>query len=118
MPLTSIEPLLLALGSGQTSGLTAIPGVTPAILQVAATTLRQSYAMSFKIVYLATIAAGGLSFITSLFIPDIDDKLTSSIVRRLDVRNENKRDIESTDPDEGSQDSMKSPVITTTVTKA
>lgn len=96
LPLASIPAFLEELGAGNAAGAAKIQGVTPAILEVAAVSFKEAYARSFKVVYLATIAFGGLSFIASFFVPDIDDKLTSDVIRRLGSQN----DLES----KGSQD--------------
>lgn len=83
LPPASIAPLIGALAKGDTADAAKLPGVTRVILGVAATSFRAAYAESFKVVYLATIAFGALSFIASFFIPNIDDKLTDVVIRRL-----------------------------------
>lgn len=99
LPLASLEPFLMALASGDQESLLKIPGVTPSILQIAVPTFRKVYALSFKTVFLATIGFSGLSFVVSFFVPDIDDKLSRDVVRRLGsveaLPLEKKQDVES-----------------------
>lgn len=83
LPIDSIKPFVAALAAGDTASLAKIPGVTPTILQTAVATFRDAYARSFKTVYLATIVFGGLSFIASFMVPNIDNKLSNDVVRRL-----------------------------------
>lgn len=89
----------MALAAGDKEGLLKVPGVTPSILQIAIGTFRKVYALSFKTVFLATIGFSGLSFVVSFFVPDIDDKLSRDVVRRLGseeaLRLEKKEDVES-----------------------
>lgn len=88
LPVTSVASLLAALGAGETAAITEIPGVTPSILQVAAATLHEAYAHSFKVVYFATIAFGALSLIACCFVPDIGAKMSGDIIRRLESHND------------------------------
>lgn len=49
LPLTSIQPFLLALGSGNLAAVQKVPGVTPSIIQVGIAQLTNAYARTFKI---------------------------------------------------------------------
>lgn len=53
------------------------------ILAAAATGLENAYSDSFKIVYLVTIAFGGCAGIAAFFAPNMDDKMTDEVARKL-----------------------------------
>lgn len=97
LPASSVPQFLAAFTAGQVDQLPKIPGVTPEIIGVAAATVKESYVKSFKIVYLATIAFGSLSVITAFAIPNIDNRLTNDVVRRLHANKSEESSGDGTD---------------------
>ncbi|CAK7202848.1 hypothetical protein SEUCBS139899_005575 [Sporothrix eucalyptigena] len=83
LPESSLSAFLTAYTASNTTALYAIPGVNSTILAAAGAGLQQAYSQSFSIVYLATIAFGGCAVISALFAPNMDDKMTDEVARKL-----------------------------------
>ncbi|KAH0831572.1 hypothetical protein AYO21_01776 [Fonsecaea monophora] len=85
LPVSSVESFVGALTAGNAAAMSKIPGVTPSIIATAATALKDAYSKSFAMVFLASIAFGGCAIIAALFVPNVDDKMTHEVVRRLEA---------------------------------
>lgn len=83
LPESSLPAFLTAFTSSNETALAAIPGANSTVLAAAATGLQTAYSHSFKIVYLATIAFGGCAIIAAWFAPNMDDKMTDEVARKL-----------------------------------
>ncbi|CAK7231301.1 hypothetical protein SBRCBS47491_007883 [Sporothrix bragantina] len=83
LPESSLDAFVPAFTAGNTTALDAIPGVNSTILDAAALGLQQAYASSFKVVFLATIAFGACATIAALFAPNMEDKMTDEVARKL-----------------------------------
>lgn len=83
LPESSLPAFLTAFTASNSTTLADIPGSNSTILAAAATGLQNAYSDSFKIVYLATIAFGGCAIIAALFAPNMDDKMTDEVARKL-----------------------------------
>lgn len=80
LPLSSMPELLAAVASGEFS---AVKGVNPHIISVVTEAYKTACSESFKIVYLASIAFGGLAIIAALWSPNMEHKLNDEVARRL-----------------------------------
>lgn len=96
LPATSLMPFIGYLAEGDKAYLVKVPGVTPEILEVALVNFREVYAKAFQTVFLATIAFGALSFIVAFFVPNIDDKLSRDVIRRLGSQSDSNQNLEKT----------------------
>ncbi|KAK5717217.1 hypothetical protein LTR15_009106 [Elasticomyces elasticus] len=83
LPSASLEPLLSALSVGNIEAAEAIPGVTHYILLVAASTMKAAYSDAFTLLFLVTLAFGGVSCITAYFTPALEHRYTEDVIRRL-----------------------------------
>lgn len=82
LPLTSVEPLLQALSSGN-DAIAAVPGVTQRIVEIAVAAMKTAYFKAFKVVYVTSLAFGCCAVIASWWTPRVEDRLTHDVVRRL-----------------------------------
>jgi len=80
VPPASLPAVIGALSTGQ--GLEALATLTPAQLEVGIYGLKESYAHSFRIVYLVTIAFGVLGTIAVSFTANVDQFMT----RKVDIK--------------------------------
>jgi hypothetical protein len=83
LPETNIPQLLQAIAAGTSSALEAVPGMTDQIAAAVGAALQTAYANSFRTVYLATIAFGGVATIAAFLSRSIDDRMTDEIARKL-----------------------------------
>lgn len=83
---SAAEQLIAALAGGNTAAANAVPGVNATVLSVGTVALRKASVDAFQVVFLASIAFGGLAFVTACLARDVDDKLSHDIIRRLDQR--------------------------------
>jgi hypothetical protein len=84
LPLSSVKAFLTALNSGDSGAFAAVPGATESVINAGLAGLRTSYSKAFTVVYLVSIACGGLSVIAAWFAPNLEDKIHShDVVRRL-----------------------------------
>ncbi|KZF22336.1 siderophore iron transporter [Xylona heveae TC161] len=74
------ETLGLALGG---SDLHAVAGITDKQISIIETAAKLTFAQSFKIVFLASIAFGGLAIICAFLSQDVDEKMTGEVARKL-----------------------------------
>lgn len=79
LPESSIPALFQATAKATSSALDNVPGMTAAIKVVLQAAQKRAYAESFKIVYLSTLAFGGIALITSFFSADVDKYLTGYV---------------------------------------
>ena len=84
LPLTSVELFLTALSSGNAATIAKVPGVNEKIIGVGATYIKLAYQKAFKIVYLSSLAFGGLAIIAAWWTPSVEDRVSHNVVRRLD----------------------------------
>lgn len=85
LPESSLTQLLTALNSGVSAAIEAVPGITPKIVSVGTEELVAAYVGAIKLIFLASIAFGGLSIIASLACRPITKlELAGGIVYHLD----------------------------------
>ncbi|KAJ9310837.1 hypothetical protein DTO271D3_8880 [Paecilomyces variotii] len=83
LPKSSIPTLLKAIAAGTSDALDSVPGMTSKIAAVVGEATKTAYSLSFKTVYLTSIAFGGLAIIAAFFTRSIDDKMTSEVAQKL-----------------------------------
>ncbi|KIW00482.1 uncharacterized protein PV09_08005 [Verruconis gallopava] len=88
LPPSSLPELFKALTTGN---FTSVPGITPEITAAAAAANQTAYTESFKVVYLVSLAFGGLGIIASLNAPNVEKFFTENIPRRLHGRDIEKK---------------------------
>ncbi|ETI27892.1 hypothetical protein G647_00341 [Cladophialophora carrionii CBS 160.54] len=71
LPAASIPAFVQALAGNQPDALSNIPGVTPAIIAVGVTALKQALADSIRVVYIIAAPFGALACVMCLFIGDL-----------------------------------------------
>ncbi|KAK5115251.1 hypothetical protein LTR62_001451 [Meristemomyces frigidus] len=81
LPSSSLPALLVGLGTGSFD---AVPGVNAAILAAIGSPVKQAYANSFRMVFLATIPFGVILLVAAvLYCPNVEDYLTDEVARKL-----------------------------------
>lgn len=80
LPESSTGALLQGLAVGN---FTAVPNITPAIIDATISSNQVAYSESFKMVYLAAIAFGCCGIIAALNAPNSEAKFTNAIARKL-----------------------------------
>ncbi|KAK4936926.1 hypothetical protein LTR10_022304 [Elasticomyces elasticus] len=83
LPKAEVGSVLAAIANGTAAALEAVPGMTPKIEAAIADGVKTAYSSSFKTVYLASLAFGGLAVIAALFSEDIDHLMTGYVNRRI-----------------------------------
>jgi len=71
LPLTEVVAFVTALVAQNTTALSEIKGLTPAILEAAQGAVKDSYVEGFQRIYLVSIAFGGAAIIASAFLGNI-----------------------------------------------
>jgi uncharacterized membrane protein len=79
---------LLLAGGSSTDILSAVPGVSPALVQSALLTARTAFADSFKVVYLTSIAFGVCALIAAVVVQQssLDKRQTVLVARQMSPR--------------------------------
>ena len=83
LPKTSIPTFITALSAGDLADLTKVPGVTKKIIEVGVVALQGAYSNAFTLVFLVTIAFGGISTIAAFFTPSIEKYYSNDVMRRI-----------------------------------
>ncbi|EXJ83952.1 hypothetical protein A1O3_04619 [Capronia epimyces CBS 606.96] len=80
LPASELPKLITALGTGN---FTAVPDLTPGIGAAASIAYKIAYSQSFKTVYLASLAFGGLSTLSAIATPNMEKYFNTVVARRL-----------------------------------
>ncbi|CAK7200619.1 hypothetical protein SEUCBS139899_003317 [Sporothrix eucalyptigena] len=83
LPTSSVSDLLAAVSNGTTAALEAVPGMTSTILGAVSEGTLAGYHDTFKVVFLATLAFGGLAIISAFFIQEIGHLLNNFVNKTL-----------------------------------
>ena len=83
LPVASVEPLLTALSAGNSAAILKVPGVNKNIIGVAAVQVKAAYSNAFTLLFLVTLAFGGIAIIAAWFTPALEDRYTNDVMRRL-----------------------------------
>ena len=84
LPASSVPVLMKALANGTAAAIQAVPGMTPTVLGVFTTAVKDSYSASFRTVYLSSLAFSGIALIAAFFTTDVDAYMTSFLNKRVD----------------------------------
>ncbi len=88
LPTDSLAPLFTAIANGTAAALDAVPGINDTIAEAVTEGTLQAYHMAFKVVFLSSIAFGGVAIIASAFVQDIDKFMSSYVNKTLHRRGE------------------------------
>lgn len=83
LPSSSLVAFLEALSSTDADALTSVPGVTPSIIAIGLNAVKTAYSESFRTVFLASIAFGGLAVVAALFSVNVDKELNNAVAAKL-----------------------------------
>ncbi|EON99574.1 putative trichothecene efflux pump protein [Phaeoacremonium minimum UCRPA7] len=80
LPSSSITALFSAITAGDFS---TVPGITPEIIEAVTYSLKIAYSQSFKIVFYCTIPFSVILLISSCFVPNMEQFLSTNVAKRL-----------------------------------
>ncbi|OAG44818.1 hypothetical protein AYO21_00779 [Fonsecaea monophora] len=84
LPRSSLATLMSVVASGgSTASLQKIPGVTSGVLAALADAEKDALAGSVKLVFLVSLAFGGVGIVATFFIKNVDSQLNNVVNRRL-----------------------------------
>lgn len=83
LPQSSLPDLFNATTVGTPEALNNVPGMNSTILEAYSEGTMTAYKSSFRVVYLASLAFGGVSIISALFVRDISQYLTNFVNKRI-----------------------------------
>ena len=72
--------------AGTPAAFDGVKGVTPAIMTVAKRAYQVAYADAYRTVFLSSIAFSSVGFLLSLFVPNVDDRMTNEVATVLQAR--------------------------------
>jgi hypothetical protein len=84
LPASSTKALVTALNTGTAAALAKVPGMTAAIQRGIVEATRHAYELSFRTIFLVSLAFGGLAIISSWFNPDTAKHMTGFINTKVD----------------------------------
>ena len=79
LPSSSVPALFVAVTNGTAAALNDVPGINKVILAALGDAIKNAYSSSFKVVYLSSLAFGGVSIIAAFFATDVDKYLTNFV---------------------------------------
>lgn len=79
LPKSSVTSLLDAFTVGTPSAFSSVPGLTPAIQQVATAAYKQGSVQAYHTVYEVSVAVGGSLALLALFAPNVDHLMNSTL---------------------------------------
>lgn len=83
LPPSSLPELLKAATAQSVSAMESVKGMNSSVLVAVSDAMKTASAQSFRTVYLASIAFGGLTVISALFSVSVDDKLNDRVARTM-----------------------------------
>lgn len=86
LPESSVAAAIAAAEAGTPAAFAKVPGMTPAIQAAITLATRVANAMSFRTMFLVSLAFGLTSVIGSFFIGNLDEHLTDDVARKLQDR--------------------------------
>jgi len=87
LPVTSVTSYFKALSYGTADAFAAVPGITASIEVAGAYAYKVANAQAFRSVFLTSIAFGCIAIGLSIFIPNVDNLMTSDVAATLHKRN-------------------------------
>ncbi|EXJ78178.1 hypothetical protein A1O3_09339 [Capronia epimyces CBS 606.96] len=88
LPASSVASFLTALTAGTPDAYAKIPGITNAILAAGQQAYKTANADAYRTVSLTTLAFGGLAIIASLFMGEVESRMTGEVTAKLHLRKE------------------------------
>lgn len=83
LPESSVPAFLSALSGGSTDALSAVPSITPAIIQAGLQAYKQANIQAYHTLFLSTLAFAGLGILILPFFADVDQAMTDDITTVL-----------------------------------
>ncbi|CAK7202067.1 hypothetical protein SEUCBS139899_004787 [Sporothrix eucalyptigena] len=83
LPASSLPDVFTALNNGTTAALDAVPGMNSTIAQAVTDGNLLGYHQAFKLVFLSTIAFGGIAIIASFFVQDVSMYLNNFVNKTI-----------------------------------
>ncbi|KAH6673045.1 fungal trichothecene efflux pump [Halenospora varia] len=95
LPASSVAGYMGAIAKGGSEQLlSAVQGLTPAVLAAGARAYQVAYADAYRTVFLTSIAFGVLGIVCSFFVPNVDEYMTDSVATTLGNRKGDRADFE------------------------
>lgn len=95
LPVSSVAGYMGAIAKGGSEQLlSAVQGLTPAVLAAGARAYQVAYADAYRTVFLTSIAFGVLGIVCSFFVPNVDEYMTDSVATTLGNRKGDRADFE------------------------
>lgn len=82
-PISEAKPLILDIVAKNTTAIMELPGLTPAILDIALAATAESFVQSLKPVFYSSIAFGGAAIVACLAMPTIKKYMTDRVVLEI-----------------------------------
>ncbi|KAK8868407.1 siderophore iron transporter [Apiospora arundinis] len=101
LPPTSVPTLLEAAKTGKATALKAVPGINSTIIEAFSTAQKDSYSRSFAVIYLNTIAFGGVALIASYWSPNVDSMMTNFVNKRVDGIQRTTQNVQAVEESQG-----------------
>jgi len=86
LPASSVPAFLGAISSGNATAFGSIQGLTPSIETAGLAAYKLANSHAYRTVFLVTLAFSGIGIITSIWIPNMDGKLTGEVSATLHER--------------------------------
>ena len=80
---SDIPTIITAATSGSKDALAAIPGMTPALIQLTNNKVADAYGKAFAYVYYTALALGAICILASVSLRDFDHYLTDHVSRQV-----------------------------------
>jgi len=90
LPSSSVAGFISAITVGTPEAFAAVPGVTDSITAVGMRAYQVANANAYRTVFLTTIAFSGLALVLSVFIPNVEDRMTGDVAATLHNRKDEK----------------------------
>lgn len=86
LPASDVPALMKAFGVGTAQAFASVPGITPDILAVATRAYKEASADAYRTIFLASIAFSVVGAVCSLFIVNVEDRMTHEIATTLGLK--------------------------------
>lgn len=91
LPESSLPSLFASITKGDFTG---VPGISPAIIAVTGSAVKDAYAVSFRTVYLCTLPFGALLIVAAIFSPNVEQYLTDEVARKMHDKGDKEIEVE------------------------
>lgn len=83
LPASSITSLFAAITNGTAAALEAVPGINPSIMAALTSSTHAAYQSTFTVVYMVSLAFGGVAIIAAFFVKDVGELLTGFVNKTI-----------------------------------